>query len=364
MNNVLILYIDINNSDGGTLKNKQFRDLKLNKSCLEGNSTFFNFKSPDIMRSCDSNYRTFENSIGQIPNQRFGQPPWGVIDSTKSNDYKFCFNSIFPNINTPTPIKQPDNGYNMDRSRFFAVQPSPMHHPLMQQSPTMNFGNMNKCFVFPPALPTGGIEDNQIKELVTFGSNDGNIPNVTRNNSPIKNDKSTKPTKTTKRKNLSIREDVMNKNIFRAFKRELKAMYMDYVGDKATSEDKEHAKAKFLQSSATFTDNIIQNSGVNLENFSNFNMDICKTYIGILLDYCQMKKIVKTNEDKERLSSTFNVIYAYSHQKFYEYLEIPEIKVIFRVIISKTGIEKFINHHDSLHKEKYTTHLNSLMEKL
>lgn len=263
---------------------------------------------------------------------------------------------MFPNINTPTPLKQ-YSGFNMDRSKFFGMQPSPMHHPVLQQSPNPSFGQMNSCFVFPPPMPA--VQEDQIREMVTFG------PLEDMNNRGAKNcEKNRKQTKTTKRKNLSIREDVMNKNIFRAFKRELKTMYTNYVGDKANSEDKEHAKVKFLESSGNFTDFIVKNSGLNLDNFSKFNMDTCKAYVGILLDYCQMKKIVRSESDKERLTSTFNVIYSYSHQKFYEYLEIPEIKVIFRIIIAKTGIEKFINHHDSLHKEKYSSHLNSLMEKL
>mmetsp|Transcript_5254 Transcript_5254/g.6022 ORF Transcript_5254/g.6022 Transcript_5254/m.6022 type:complete len:82 (-) Transcript_5254:65-310(-) len=77
-----------------------------------------------------------------------------------------------------------------------------------------------------------------------------------------------------------------------------------------------------------------------------------------------MKKALKNEADKERLSSSFNVIYAYSHQKFYEFLAIPEIKMIFRVIMSKTGLENFIQNHDSLGKEKYRSHIRSIVEKL
>jgi len=77
-----------------------------------------------------------------------------------------------------------------------------------------------------------------------------------------------------------------------------------------------------------------------------------------------MKKSLKSAEDKERLSSSFKVIYSYSHQKFYEFLCIPEIKIIFRAIISKTGIEHFLANHDSLGKEKYRTHINTIMERL
>mmetsp|Transcript_20214 Transcript_20214/g.19867 ORF Transcript_20214/g.19867 Transcript_20214/m.19867 type:complete len:81 (+) Transcript_20214:1017-1259(+) len=77
-----------------------------------------------------------------------------------------------------------------------------------------------------------------------------------------------------------------------------------------------------------------------------------------------MKKALKTAKDKERLSNSFQVIYSYSHQKFYEFLCISEIKVIFRAIISKTGIDNFLANHDSLGKEKYRTHIGTIMERL
>lgn len=77
-----------------------------------------------------------------------------------------------------------------------------------------------------------------------------------------------------------------------------------------------------------------------------------------------MKKALKGADDKERLTTSFNVIYSYSHQKFYDFLAIPEIKVIFRTIMDKTGLENFLGNHESLGKEKYRTHLGTLLTKL
>jgi len=77
-----------------------------------------------------------------------------------------------------------------------------------------------------------------------------------------------------------------------------------------------------------------------------------------------MKKALKDNENKQRLQASFNVIYSYSHQKFYEFINLPEIKVIFSAIMAKTGMDNFIHNHDSLGKEKYLTHIGNIMEKL
>jgi hypothetical protein len=77
-----------------------------------------------------------------------------------------------------------------------------------------------------------------------------------------------------------------------------------------------------------------------------------------------MKKILKTESDRQRLNTTFNVIYSYSHQKFYEFLEIQEIKVIFKMIMARTGLEALISNHESLQKEKYRAHITQLLNKL
>lgn len=52
--------------------------------------------------------------------------------------------------------------------------------------------------------------------------------------------------RTPKRRNLGEREDVMNKNIFRAFKRELKAMYSQFLGSNSPCQEeiKESGKSQ------------------------------------------------------------------------------------------------------------------------
>lgn len=54
-----------NFTENDVMKNRSFKDLRLNKSCLD-NNTFFNFKSPDPMRGPDGDNRMFET--GFTPN--------------------------------------------------------------------------------------------------------------------------------------------------------------------------------------------------------------------------------------------------------------------------------------------------------
>lgn len=174
--------------------------------------------------------------------------------------------------------------------------------------------------------------------------------------------KEKKVTKTAKRKNLSVREDVMNKNIFRAFKRELKNIYMNFNEDTGQLEDKKEAKSRFRISAQEFSDYLLDSTECDQQ--TSFNRSVFSTYVAIFLDYCQMKKELRDEEDKERLKATFEVIYSYSHQRFYEFVEIPEIKVLFKLIMAKTGLDKFISDNESLNKDKYRIHINQLLSKM
>lgn len=78
--------------------------------------------------------------------------------------------------------------------------------------------------------------------------------------------------------------------------------------------------------------------------------------------------MVKSPSDKIKLDSTFTVIYSYSHQKFYEYIRVPEVNVIFRGVFQNISIEDFIENHETLNlaatREKYNYHIQHLISKL
>lgn len=77
----------------------------------------------------------------------------------------------------------------------------------------------------------------------------------------------------------------MNKNIFRAFKRELKNIYNAHIGESALAEDKDVYKSKFIQTVGAFTEAIILEASFDPKIYKDFDMHVCKTFIGIFLDY-------------------------------------------------------------------------------
>mmetsp|Transcript_20214 Transcript_20214/g.19865 ORF Transcript_20214/g.19865 Transcript_20214/m.19865 type:complete len:111 (+) Transcript_20214:648-980(+) len=86
--------------------------------------------------------------------------------------------------------------------------------------------------------------------------------------------KQKKGSKAIKRKNLSVREDVMNKNIFRAFKRELKNIYNSHIGEGAMAEDKEIYKGKFLQTVEAFTEALLQDLDFDMSIYRDFDLQV------------------------------------------------------------------------------------------
>ena len=162
-----------------------------------------------------------------------------------------------------------------------------------------------------------------------------------------------------KRRNLSIREDVMNKNVLRAFKRELINLYEAFDGSSVIGSFREKVR--------DFCEHLLMTSHYDSYQNKNFKRNNFYNFVGILLNYCRMKKLVRTPEEKEQLKICYEVIYSYSHQKFNDFLALPEVTAIIKIIVSESGIEKIIEHNDTLggdHFSKYKTHIIELIDNL
>ena len=66
----------------------------------------------------------------------------------------------------------------------------------------------------------------------------------------------------------------MNKNIFRAFKRELKNIYNAHIGEGALAEDKDVYKSKFIQTVGTFTESMIQDVDFDKSIYKDFDIQV------------------------------------------------------------------------------------------
>jgi len=66
----------------------------------------------------------------------------------------------------------------------------------------------------------------------------------------------------------------MNKNIFRAFKRELKNIYNSFIGESALAEDKDVYKSKFIQTVSNFTETMIQDANFDKSIYKGFDLQV------------------------------------------------------------------------------------------
>lgn len=170
---------------------------------------------------------------------------------------------------------------------------------------------------------------------------------------PSRAKKSKKNTKRKPRKNLAVRLDVMNKNVFRAFKRNLKFIVSKFGDTNKLGKDKD----LIISSFAKYTYESSYTLG-----YDNTELDLqtLESYIKVLVNYCQMKKVEHSMEEQTRIDDTYNVLYCYSHQKFYKYVTIPEIRVLFNTVIERLGVEEFVVTFTQANQQKYHSHVHKL----
>jgi hypothetical protein len=157
-----------------------------------------------------------------------------------------------------------------------------------------------------------------------------------------------KKNKRRKRSNLAIREDVMNKNFFRAFKREYKNQF--------------GKQELFSLRLKEFSSRILKSFGTEFLANPSFRVEDFNTYLGIFLNYWMMKKSMKTDSDREKLENINFIAYSYSHEKFYEFMKVTEVKALLVILFRMVSVEEFINSHEALraHREYYINHVKKL----
>ena len=161
------------------------------------------------------------------------------------------------------------------------------------------------------------------------------------------------------KRNLNLREDVMNKNILRALKRELISMYEAF--------ESTNPLASFREKIRDFCEHLLFTSTFSVTDHKNFRKTEFYAFVGILINYCKMKKLVKNKEERDQLRMCYEVIYSYSHSKFNEFIQLKEVAAIIKIVVSSVGIDNIISNNESLQGEyadKYREHIAQMLEDL
>lgn len=156
-------------------------------------------------------------------------------------------------------------------------------------------------------------------------------------------------------KPLSIRPDVMNKNIFRTLKKQCKRLF-----------NLKHASGKNFNSNLNkFANKMLTSIKSEVSSIADFEKVRFTKYMGLLINYCSMKKNFKTEEDHKMAQEFNDVLYKYTHRSFNEFVMLPEIKAIIILIFKKVSVANFVAKSDVLskHTEEYESRINQLFMK-
>lgn len=189
------------------------------------------------------------------------------------------------------------------------------------------------------------------KEWVQFGG-------LHRDTSPI----DIKPK--TAHKPLSLRPDVMNKNIFRAIRKQCKMLF-----NSSTS-----LKKNFLLDITKFSERLLSFTQINWQQIQGFHRDNFTKYLGAFVSACKLKKTLKRKKEDSWLNSDSlgdpieavnSLFYKYSHRVFHHFISIPEVQVIIQIIFEKCSIPEIISSNATLraNAEEYKIRMQRLKEK-
>lgn len=163
-------------------------------------------------------------------------------------------------------------------------------------------------------------------------------------------------------RNLALRADVMNKNTFRALRRESKRLYETFLKDNGLPNPK-RSNRKYLSNIKMFANYLLLSSEIDLTLVNSIAKDQFVLYLGAFINYCAMKNSLKNKEQLAMINELHQLLYTYSHGKFYNFLRIPEVSLMMQILHKRIGEETILSGNASLaaHKPEYRAHMARLL---
>lgn len=160
---------------------------------------------------------------------------------------------------------------------------------------------------------------------------------------------------------LALRADVMNKNIIRAIRRECKRLLDAYIKDNNISIGKK--MDQFFNAYRWFSLNLLGKFDSNFAELNNINIEDFVIYLGALTNYWAMKKFMGKGKDFDKVQMVYELFYRYSHNRFNEFLRIPEVSILISLILKNSNSENLFQTNNTLqmNKEKYQEHIENLI---
>ena len=138
----------------------------------------------------------------------------------------------------------------------------------------------------------------------------------------------------------------MNKNIFRAIRRQCKEIFEEFLSKRSRLNSK--IKRIFRENLALFSRCLLRETQIDVSSIDGFSEQDFVKYLGLFINYWIMKRELMPTAHFEKAVETNDLLYAYSHKKFRDYLSIPEVNVIIRILFERIGESEFIANHEAL----------------
>ncbi|CAI2387731.1 unnamed protein product [Moneuplotes crassus] len=153
-----------------------------------------------------------------------------------------------------------------------------------------------------------------------------------------------------KKKYMINRTDVLKKTILRAIRSEYNMDFSKFLKDK--SYQKDCTPKEFSSYLDSYAAALIQKHGPGKVKQKYGDLPDLGFTVGLFVDYCKMKKLSFNTESKNLLNEFHEVLYKYSHEKFNKFIHRPCTKFLFSNILTLKSLEKFLQDHQTLGKDK------------
>ena len=159
---------------------------------------------------------------------------------------------------------------------------------------------------------------------------------------------------------IELRYDIMNKNFVRAIKREYKAIYNDFIANQGLKNTKSH----LIRNTELFVSELLANTSINWCETNNFSVDTFSVYTMALTQFCMFKKLSTDKQSIKIREQVYSLLYSYSHERFYSFIGVPEVKVLILMLKEKHSKRDFAKLITSSNISTYETHIESILRRI
>ena len=157
---------------------------------------------------------------------------------------------------------------------------------------------------------------------------------------------------------LTERYDVMNKNFIRFIKREIRRIFKEYL----QAEGLKNTNKSHKNNCQLFALHLLEGTSVEWGDIKNFDIHTFRIYLMSLTQYCKFKNLARTAEEINIKEKVYNLMYSFSHTRFYSFIQSPEIRFLILIIKERYKMSEFINQICHSHYSSYRVHISTLLK--